>query len=225
MKFYKKNPAISGPVTVQGIPLAVDTVICGEEYAPFADPSTFPGWTPKLVVIPFEELNKKQLSGVQKQVAEKANRPPRHLGVTTSESIRIDGKTLHIPSIPDVTKDVAEKRSENVRKPDSELLHQKVPERNLEDSRDSAKEEKDFLAEKLCEKLPSLRAMYTREMALDTFPGVTERNVDIFLDTFVDLEELAKASKVDLRKAGVTPKFAGRLQKRARFELENRKKK
>jgi len=49
MRFYKKNTAIDGTIFVNGKSFDNDTVVFGDEFAPFADPNTFPGIPPRLV--------------------------------------------------------------------------------------------------------------------------------------------------------------------------------
>lgn len=77
MKFYKRNPEIKHSCTVQSVEMGEDTIVCGEEFAPFANPGTFPGRPPKLVVVPFEDLTDEQRIQVKGFADVQAKRPTK----------------------------------------------------------------------------------------------------------------------------------------------------
>lgn len=100
MEFYKKNPKIEGNITIQGRLLTDDTVVCGDEFKPFADPKTFPGIPPRLIGVDFKSLTKDQQAQVQDFIADKKDLPPRHLGVIKSDQFTsIDGGSVKVIEI------------------------------------------------------------------------------------------------------------------------------
>lgn len=210
MKFYKKNPEIElESFVVQGKLVTDETVLCGKEFAPFADPSTFPGWTPKLIEVEFSELTDGQRLEAKGIAEEQASRPPRHLGVITSEQI---GKPpegrIRIPSMPDVTQKQKAKASVPVEKQPGVKLADNPPVPATEDE----------IAEVFNNELPKLSAMYGQDEMADVFPGVTARNAQTVLNSFLNLDELSSASNSELRKAGIRANFFDRLRRKASAE-------
>jgi hypothetical protein len=210
MKFYKKNPEIKlDNFVVQGKLVTDETILCGKEFARFADPSTFPGRIPKLVEVDFSELTDGQRLEAKGIAEEQASRPPRHLGVITSDNMgRLPAGRIRIPSIPDVTPKQKAKASAPVEKQPGVKLADNPPIPATEDE----------IAEVFDNELPKLSAMYGQEDMADVFPGVTSRNAQIVLNSFLNLDELSSASNSELRKAGIRANFFDRLRRKASAE-------
>jgi hypothetical protein len=216
MKFYVKNPEIEHDVTVQGKNMGKDTVVCGEEFAPFADPGTFPGWTPKLVEVSFEKLTEAQRLQARGVAEEQTKKPPRHLGVITSENISHPEGKLKISAAgpPDVTK--KDKAKAKVEPPEQPGL--RGPEKDKPDQDKPVTKEE--IIKTFDKGLPRLTEMYSTGEFAEIFPGVTPKNAVKVMKSFLSLDELATASNVELRKTGIRANFFDRLRKKAGHEKD-----
>ena len=183
MEFYKKNPEIKGDITVQGKAIGDDTVVCGEEFKIFANPNTFPGKLVKLIKVDPEDINKKQKKEVDVLAKEQAEKPPKHLGVITSDNMSSEKRpdVRAEPTIPDMQGKMKE-----------------------EDEKKEGK--KEFL----------IRDKYSSQEMLETFPGVTEANVEKVLKYATTLERIVESSNSALRKMGIAPGYFSRLRDKAK---------
>lgn len=221
MKFYKRNPEVEHEFTLQGIVMDKDTIVCGEEFAPFADPKTFPGKPPKLVVVAFESLTDDQRVQVRGFADKQAMKPPRHLGIITSDAFHSPGESkFKISNVPDIAEE-RERQLEEARP--IETPEVRGPEKNLDLGRvrygeQNQTAEQEAIEEMMGDKLPELKKMYSPKAMVELFPGVTEKNVSKILENFQDLEELAHAANAELRRAGMPPNYFGRVRARALAE-------
>lgn len=194
MDCYKKNPEIEGNITVQGKLLTDDTVVCGEEFKPFADPKTFPGKPVKLIKVEYQDIDTKQKKDVADLVKEQANKPPKHLGVIRSENISAteNGEVQVAKPVPDVPELEAEKAKEKEKTDDAPGKKQEV----------------------------LIRDKYSEQDLLDLLPGVTDSNVARVLKYSTTLDAVVNASNTALRKMGIAPGYFGRLRDKAKSLVE-----
>jgi hypothetical protein len=224
MKFYKRNPEVEHEFTLQGIVMDEDTVVCGEEFAPFADPHTFPGRPPKLIVVSFESLTDNQKLQVKGFADKQAARPPRHLGIIKSDMIHTPGESkFKISNVPDISKERKKKLAEAKAIKTPEV---KGPEQNLDlgrirYGRNGKTTEQEIIEEMMGDSLPELKKMYSPTKMVEVFPGVTEKNVSKILENFRDLDELSKAANAELRRSGMPPNYFGRVRARAIAEKKS----
>lgn len=203
MRFYKKNPDVEGTPFVCGKRMDDETIVCGEEFAPFADPKTFPGKPPKLVEVSIDVLNEKQKLMAKDVAIEQAERPPRHLGVVTSDSIASGIKGTGPINIVESPTDMGS--GKNKKSSQAKVIPDK---------------KKYEIKDVFTDKIPVLNTKYGETGLIDVFPGITERNVKKILSSFNNLLELTNASNADLRKAGVQPNFFDRVRKTAKDEID-----
>jgi hypothetical protein len=220
MKFYKRNPEVEHEFTLQGIVMDEDTVVCGEEFAPFADPKTFPGRPPKLIVVAFESLTDDQKFQVKGFADNQAVKPPRHLGVITSDAFHSPGESkFKISNVPDIAE---ERRKQLEKAKPIDTPEVRGPEKNLDLGRVRYGKEKtteqEIIEEMMGDALPELKKMYSPKAMVELFPGVTEKNVSKILENFRDLDELSKAANAELRRSGMPPNYFGRVRARALAE-------
>jgi hypothetical protein len=220
MKFYKRNPEVKHEFTLQGIVMNEDTVVCGEEFAPFADPKTFPGKSPKLIVVTFESLTDDQRFQVKGFSDKQAMKPPRHLGVITSDAFHLHGESkFKISHVPDIAKD-RKKQLEEAKA--IETPEVRGPEKNLDLGRVRYGKEKtteqEIIEEMMGDAMPELKKMYSAKTLVELFPGVTEKNVLKIFENFRDLDDLSKAANAELRRSGMQPNYFGRVRARALAE-------
>lgn len=193
MKFYVKNPNIRHSVTVQGVQMNSDTVVCGEEYALFANRNTFPGKEPKLVEVDFASMTSDQQKAARSFAAKTGQKAPRHLGPTTSASINVkDTVSQKLQSLPDIEKNTETKKKQRC------------------DEKPSV----------LSEGLPALRDLYQPEQMVDQFPGITNENAPRVLEAFDTFDDLIRAKKSEMRLAGISPTYSTRLRRAARRAKE-----
>lgn len=203
MRFYKKNPEVDGDPFVCGRQIFDSTVVCGDEFSPFANPGTFPGRPPKLIEVAFEELTDAQKLEAKEIAVEQAGRPPRHLNAVTSANIAtLKGKSDPIV-IAKAPIDMGVDNKGAVRNPVERITEDKASDIEVT----------------FQEKIPGISELYTRDEIVDTFPGITEKNVDGILSSFKTLEELAGASNASLRQAGIQPNFFDRVRRAATVEM------
>ena len=197
MRFFKKNPEVlSKAICVNGKMVNNDTVLCGDEFIKFANPSTFPGKPPRLVEVSFDSLSDGERGQAKIFADERVGRPPRSLGVVKSKDffVQEDG-SIDIPSSPSSSSDKG--RSRNL------PLQTEVPPKKT---------------------IPKLSEAYSEIGLIEAFPGITDRNSKEILSRFETVKDLAGASNARLRKAGVQPNFFERIRKKATSEYNNAKK-
>jgi len=189
MEFYKKNPEIKGNITIQGKLLDDTTVVCGEEFDIFADPTTFPGKPVKLVKVEFNKLKGEEKGQVEEFSKERHSKPPKHLGVVMSSQF-------------DVT-------NEGDMKPRPEMIKKEKPKPPAplpleEEVKKSLKKES-----------PPIGEAYSIQELIDVFPGITEVNAGSVIEKKMTLKGLSEASNSSLRRMGIAPSFFGRLRTKA----------
>lgn len=205
MRFYKKNPEVAGEPFVCGKQMTDDAVVCGEEFAPFADPKTFPGRPPKLVEVSFEDLSDDEKLSARGVAIEQASKPPRHLSTITSESVAPQaGKNEPIKIVTSPV-DMGTKPKEPPKKPEPPKV---------------SEERDEEISKAFQDKMPDLSSMYDREGLVEVFPGITGKNATKVFKSFKNLEAMATASNAELRKAGIQPNFFDRVRKTAQAEIK-----
>jgi len=199
MRFYKKNPEIRDTITVQGVALDDEKIVCGDRFAIFADPATFPGIPVRLIEVDFSEMSRDQQRRAADCAAEHDGIPPRSLGVIKSDQFQVtpaaEVKVVSPPPRPVV----------------------KEQEKPVDNGLDVLK--KHIESEKKS-KTHALETLFSLEDFIDTFPGVTPANAQILRKKFKTLDELVEASNSTLRACGVKPNFFGRLRDRAQAEID-----
>lgn len=211
MKFFKRNPSINFIPTVCGYFMNESMVVCGDEFEPFADPGTFPGWTPSLVEISFDAMSDPEKDSAKKVAFDIASRPPRHLSMTSSssigtikpidETVKVVTPTVQIGNVSIATGNKG----------------QFVVESSHVDGVD-AKPIVDPVMEAVT-KIPPLSKMYTRESLISTFSGITEKNADAVMGKIGTIKDLAEASNTLLRSVGVSANKVNSIRGTARSEM------
>jgi hypothetical protein len=199
MNLYKKNPKIEGVIWIQGQEVDGDTILVGEEYEVFADPMTFPGRPPKLVKVEFSKLSSAKQREIEDMSMEVAKKPPKHLGVVKTDSIRMADGDYKISNKP-------------ITKPAKPVVSMKA---------DASKKVAPKVKPENVEYVVILKESFTRDELIDSLPGITESNVKGVLDKFETLEELAKADNVSLKSAGIRSNFFTRVRETAAEMLRN----
>jgi hypothetical protein len=194
MRFFKKNPKIDGLICVNGKMMDDTTVVCGDAFVMLADPSTFPGMLPRLVEVQFGDLSQEEQTQVKEFADEQASKPPRTLGVVTSENFLVHDGAIDLKNklAPLKSKLTAKKDKKEEEFPQKEVPPKKV--------------------------LPVLAEQYPVVDFIEKFKGVTDKNARKILDAFETIDDLANASNAQFRKAGVQPNFYERLRKQAKGE-------
>lgn len=149
------------------------------------------------------------------------NAPPKHIGIITSDAIHsptIGESKVKISGVsePDVT---VERKAKIAELEPIETPEVRGPEKNDDLGRTRYGKgmtvEQEAIEVLTGDKIPSLGEMYTVEEMIDTFPGVTDKNVSSVMDSFSDLEVLSTAANAELRRAGMPPNYFGRVRARA----------
>ena len=192
MEFYRKNPVIKDVIWVQGERVDDETVLAGDEFKPFSDPSTFPGVPPKLVKMEPEKLSPEQLGDASDLVKKQSERPPRHLGVIKSSQFAVTPECA-VRVYEEMVRDIPVKA-------DGAVVV-------------GGQAEKDSVAvvDGGVEKL--LSELYSEQELIEAFPGITVKNASKVLSSFKLLPDLARASNVDLKMAGVQPSYYRRVRR------------
>jgi len=204
--FYKKNPKVDGVIGVQNVSFDDDTVVEGDEFAMWANPNTFPGWTPSLVVVTAGELTKAQAEALQYYRSHKKPAPPRHLGVITTKNFENtqEGAKVQITQPPIKHEAPAPDPDD-----DAEAKAAREKAEKEEEERLAAQTEQDRLAAEEAAKKKSGTPVsnFTPDQLVDGIKGVTGKNVAKVMKKFPTVEAIAKASNIDLRSCGIKANF------------------
>jgi hypothetical protein len=207
MNLYKKNPKIKGSFFLQGELVDDDTVLAGEKWEMFADPSTFPGRPPKLVKQEFNDLSHDERKVVSELPADTGKIPPRHIGPTTSAAFELDTVgDLKIKS--NVTQEKRSGQTGAIRVvpgPNEEELALERADEVVEELTPPKSKSKEIV----------LDEAYTKATLTEALPGVTKSNVGKVFRGFRTMKELARAGNSDLAKVGVRSNFFIRLREAA----------
>jgi len=195
MRFFKKNPKIEGDICVCGKPFSDDTVVFGEEFAPFADPKTFPGMEPRLVECQMNEIQGEKLDNLKAFETSRVPEPPRHSGGTTTANFHMEGEGAKIDILAPIRTAVAPtpKPVEDTPKVEEILKRSVVDE----------------------EKIPKVKLiseLYSPSSMASECPGVNESSASKIIAKFKTLEDLASASNVDLRTAGIRSNYFNKVR-------------
>lgn len=200
MQFFKKNPEIKWSITVQKVLLEDDTIVCGDEFAMFADPRTLPGSVVKLVSVDVKDLTEEQLKQVGQFSVEMSRRPPKHLPPTSSENFMTDKTSGDLQIIKAPTPKPVEKKI----------------------TKEDIKEVVSDITGKTPKKLSEL---YSRKEIAEILPGVTEKNAKRVLDGICTLRDLSLSSNTKLRKVGIMPAYYKKARDTAARLLSEKKSK
>lgn len=197
MEFFIKNPKIEQEVVyVQGQKVDAEAALAGDEFAPFANPKTFPGQEPKLLRVPFEKLSPAQVEKVRHLVNEQAQKSPKHMGVIRSSQFMVkDTGGIQVKEEAKVSSGaLQEKPIPKASKGKPIALHLTVPKKER-----------------------ALADVLTPEEMIDAFPGITEKNVKKVFKQFKTLEAMSQGSNSEFTKAGVQSNFIRRIRDKCKI--------
>lgn len=193
MRFYKRNPKIKETVFVCGKAFEEDTVVFGDEFAPFADPNTFPGIEPRLVECQMGEIQGDKLAKLKEYESDKVPERPRHSGGTTTANFHMGDEGARIDIVAPIRTAVAPSP---------------VPQATQQEP----SQEPSAVDEAKAPQRKSLSEMFEPVAMAEACPGVNASSAAKIIAKFKWPQDLANASNVDLRATGVRSNYFSKVR-------------
>lgn len=214
MRFYKKNPNVEGTVFVCGKPIDDKAVVFGEEFAPFADPRTFPGIEPRLVECQVDEIKGDKLDSLKDFEKSKEPERPRHAGPTTTANFHMEGDGARVDMNDAMRTAVAPTPAPAPTSVSSSIQGGSSEKKAAESSDPKSLQEEKAVKPKLISELFSPISM------AEHCPGIGESTAAKIIDKFSTMDELANAGNVELRALGVRSQHFNKVRAWAKTKIQ-----